>query len=299
MQVALHQTNVSNVSEHQWVSADGVTMRYTKTGDGPPLLLVHGLLGGSFCWRFTVPFFARHYTVYAVDLPGSGLSDVPVDTDCSMSRQAERLSEFLDEMDLERVRVMGCSFGGAVVMLVAARDAQRAKPRILSLVLVGPVNPWSACGNGRIRFFSSAVGSWVVRLGMPVSHPVQHWAVRRMYADKRRIAPGTERGYTPMIVRPGRAQNILSTLRFWWRDLEILGAAIPHIKAPTLLVWGTQDGAVDPRSCIVLQQHLARCQIAPIEGVGHIPFEETPQQFNEIVARFLAGTQQVVPDTLD
>jgi pimeloyl-ACP methyl ester carboxylesterase len=94
-----------------------------------------------------------------------------------------------------------------------------------------------------------------------------------------------------MIIRPGRAQNILSTLHFWWRDIELLRAAIPRIQAPTLLVWGTQDGAVDPRSFLTLQKHLAHCQSAPIPGVGHIPFEETPEQFNELVERFLVGIQ--------
>lgn len=275
--------------EAQWSDSQGITMRYRKIGKGPPLLLVHGLLGGSFCWRFTIPYFARDYTVYAVDLPGSGLSDVPPDTDCSMLRQSERLAEFLDDMKLENVAVMGCSFGGGVALLLAARDSQQPKKRIRTMVLVAPVNPWSANGSGRIRFFSSALGSFLLRLGMPVSHPAQRWGLHRMYADTKRIAPGSERGYARMIIRPDRASNVLTTLRHWSRDLESIRAAIPHIQVPTLLVWGAQDGAVDPQSCLILQQRLPQCQAAAIEGVGHLPMEETPEAFNELAAKYLAA----------
>jgi len=52
-------------------------MRYLSAGSGPPLLLVHGLLGYSFSWRFTIPALAQHATVYAIDLLGTGFSDRP------------------------------------------------------------------------------------------------------------------------------------------------------------------------------------------------------------------------------
>src|SRR5947209_8346284 len=131
-----------------WIELDGQRMRYIRAGSGPPLLLVHGLLGGLFCWRFNIPDFAAHYTVYAVDLPGNGLSDAPANTNCGMLRQAKRLSEFLEKLQLQEVNVIGASYGGGVAMLLAAHD----KNRLRSLVLAAPVNPWSDFGKGRIGF---------------------------------------------------------------------------------------------------------------------------------------------------
>lgn len=268
-------------------------MCYVRSGSGPPLVLVHGLLGGSFCWRFVIPFFERHFTVYAIDLPGSGLSDVSPQTDCSIARQAERLLEFIHQSGLTNVNVMGTSFGGAVAMLLAAMDGQQPTSRLRSLVLVAPVNPWSSNGSGRIRFFSSALGGLFLRLTMPFSHPVHRIAVRRMYAQARRIPPGTTEGYMPMIVRPGRAQNVLTTLRNWWRDVEALRDASLRITVPTLLLWGTADLAVDPASCVKLKQQLRNCECSEFEGVGHLPFEETPDEFNERVLEFLEKQQNL------
>ena len=61
--------------EERWTEIDGLQIHYSQAGQGRPLLLIHGLLGGSFCWRFNIPVLAKQYAVYAVDLPGSGLSD--------------------------------------------------------------------------------------------------------------------------------------------------------------------------------------------------------------------------------
>lgn len=284
MAVALHPTNM--VPQERWTDCDGQAMRYVRTGGGPPLLLIHGLLGGAFCWRLVVPFLARHYTVYAVDLPGSGLSDAGAHTDCSMQRHAQRLAAFAADLGMENLGIMGTSFGGAIAMLLAHRLAAEGRPAN-ALALISPVNPWSANGSGRIRFFSSALGALLLKLTMPYSRPVHNYALRRMYADCKRIPPGTAEGYIPMIIRPGRAENVVTTLRCWWRDIESLRRAIPTINLPTLLLWGTDDLAVDPQSLRIVQEKLPNCEAVEMPGVGHLPFEEAPDEFNRHVLKFL------------
>jgi pimeloyl-ACP methyl ester carboxylesterase len=87
--------------------------------------------------------------------------------------------------------------------------------------------------------------------------------------------------------------NILNTLRSWEKDVNTLRAEIPKIKARSLLIWGTRDGAVDVRSADALKQILPECQLRLIEGAGHLPFEETPEEFNRLVLDFV--DQQMVP----
>jgi pimeloyl-ACP methyl ester carboxylesterase len=108
-----------------------------------------------------------------------------------------------------------------------------------------------------------------------------------MYGDPRRLPPGTIEGYRSLIMRPGRVNNILNTLRGWENDVNALHVAIPKIKARSLLIWGTRDGAVDVRSAEALKQALPQCQVALIEGAGHLPFEETPEEFNQLVLDFI------------
>jgi 4,5:9,10-diseco-3-hydroxy-5,9,17-trioxoandrosta-1(10),2-diene-4-oate hydrolase len=260
----------------------GQQIQYFCAGSGRPLLLLHGLLGGSFCWRRNVEALSLRHTLYAVDLPGHGESDAPCHLDCSMPAQVDRVSSLLDRLELEEVDVLGCSWGGAIAMLLAAQSA-----KVRSLVLAAPVNPWSNLGLGRIRFLNGWMGEALLRTVWPVSHPLYRIALARMYGDPRRLSAGTVQGYRSHVMRPGRVNNILNTLRSWEKDVTTLRTEIPRIKARSLLIWGTRDSAVDVSSAEPLKQALPDCQLKVIEGAGHLPFEETPDEFNRLVLDFI------------
>lgn len=225
---------------------------------------------------------SRRHTVYALDLPGHGENDAPSDLDCSMTAQAGRILSLLDRLQLEEVDIVGCSWGGAIAMLLAAHSV-----KVRSMVLVAPVNPWSSLGSERIRFLKGRVGESLLRVVWPLSRPLYRIALARMYGDPRRLAAETVEGYRSQIMRPGRVNNILNTLNSWEKDLDALRAAIPKIKVRSLLLWGTRDGAVDVRSAEPLKRALADCQLRVIEDAGHLPFEETPDEFNRLVLDFI------------
>ena len=261
---------------------DGQQLHYLRAGIGSPLILLHGFLGGSFCWRMNMEMFSRQRTVFAIDLPGLGQSDAPRHLDCSMAAQASRVASLLEQLHLKSVDVVGCSWGGAIAMFLAAQSGT-----VRSMVLAAPVNPWSSLGAKRIRFLASLPGRALLRTAWPISRSLHRTALKRMYGDHRRVPEGTIEGYSSLAMRPGRVHNILSSLRGWEKDVGALRTAIPLIKARSLLIWGTRDAAVDPRSAGPLQRALPRCELALIEGAGHLPFEETPDQFNRLVLDFI------------
>jgi pimeloyl-ACP methyl ester carboxylesterase len=261
---------------------DREQIHYSRAGSGRPLLLLHGLLGGSFCWRRNIQALSQGHTVFAVDLPGHGENDAPCHVDCSMTAQAARVSSFLERLNLEEVEVMGCSWGGAIAMFLAAQS-----PKVRSLVLVAPVNPWSKQGLGRIQFLNGRMGAAFLRLVWPFSSPLYRIALARMYGDTSRLSAATVEGYRSQIMRPGRVNNILNTLRGWEKDVESLRAAIPKINARSLLIWGTRDGAVDVNSAEPLRRALPHCELAIIPGAGHLAFEERPEEFNRLVLEFV------------
>ena len=260
----------------------GARMEYLRAGSGPPLLLIHGLIGGNFCWRFNIPEFSAGHTTFAVDLPGFGESDAPVDLDCSMRAQALRLAQWMEQNHMESVDVLGASWGGGVAVLLAAMSS-----RVRSLVLAAPVNPWSQNGKGRVRFFSRRSGATLLRVAMPFSRPLHPLAVQRMYGERSRVPAGTVDGYSQRLLRRGRVPNIVNTLRNWDKDLSALEKSFQSVQTPALLIWGTRDTAVDIRSSEVLLQKLPASELALIEGAGHLPFEETPEEFNRLVLDFL------------
>jgi len=265
-----------------WAEIDGQRMHYQKAGSGPPLLLIHGLLGGSFCWRFNIAGLGARRTIYAVDLPGQGLSDAPSRTDCGMRAQARRIAQFMDANQLGEVDVAASSWGGAIALLLAAGDA-----RVRSMVLAAPVNPWSEFGRDRVRFFSSWLGALAIRFGLPFSGRLQREGVEHMYGDPARIRPGTLEGYSALLRRRGRAVNLINIMRCWELDLNAVSDAIRRVHAPTLLIWGSRDGAVDPRSAEPLRRSLPSCRLEVLPGVGHLPFEECPEVFNRLVLDFI------------
>ncbi len=260
-------------------------MRYLCSGSGPALLLVHGLLGYAFSWRFAIPALSRHSTVYAIDMLGFGFSDRPVGLDCSLQASAKRLLRFMDETGIVSCDLLGTSQGGAVAMMAAAL----APDRIRRLVLAEPANPWSARGRRVAAFLSNrAVSALFVRLA-PCLKVAHNLVLRRLYGDPRRISPGTLEGYSAPLAIPGTFAHALGILRSWDRDLQELKSMLPRIAhIPTLLIWGSLDCAVSPASATTLREHFQNCRLVMMDGVGHLPYEEVPEEFNRAVSEFLA-----------
>lgn len=272
--------------EKSTAEIDGQPLHYLRAGSGPALLLLHGLLGGSFCWRLNLESLSRQHTILAIDLPGLGACDAPRHLDCSMETQAQRVLSLMDQLKLEDVDVIGSSWGGAIAMFIAAQSR-----RVRSLVLAAPVNPWSNFGMGRIRFLKGRFGGALLRMAWPLSRPLHRIAVERMYGDPRRVPAGTLEGYSLLAMQPGKVHSVLNTLRRWEDDVNALSNAIPRITVPSLLIWGTRDRAVDLRSAEQLRRALPASELRLIEGAGHLPFEETPDEFNRLVLDFVSRTR--------
>lgn len=274
--------------EESWVTLDApqgaAHMRYRRAGSGPALLLIHGLLGYSFSWRFVIPALAEKHTVFAPDILGAGLSDRPVGLDCSTQACAQRLLSFMDKTGIDSCDLLGTSHGGAVAMKAAAL----APSRIRRLILVAPVNPWSAHGKSLAWLLSRRLTTALfLRLG-PRIRVLDEFYLRRVFGDPRRIPPDSLAGYRAPLLRPGFFEYPLGVLRSWNRDLWDLESILPRIAhIPTLLIWGSLDAAVDPASAAFLKRHFNNCRLLTMEGVGHLPYEEVPEEFNSAVNEFL------------
>ncbi|HUK24303.1 MAG TPA: alpha/beta fold hydrolase [Terriglobales bacterium] len=271
--------------EDHWISLDGARMRFLRAGSGPDLLMLHGLLGYSFSWRYAIPVLAEQATVHAVDMLGVGFSDRPAGLDGSLAACADRLLRFLDALGIESCDLLGTSHGGAVAMMGAAL----APERIRRLILVAPANPWSSNGARLAAFLSSTAVAPVFLQLARRSEFMHDYCLRRLYGDTRRIRPGTLDGYSAPFAIPGAYAHGLAILRTWSQDLAKLKSVLPKIaQIPSLILWGDQDRAVDPASAEPLKRQFQQCRLVMYEGVGHLPYEEVPDEFNRTVAEFLA-----------
>jgi pimeloyl-ACP methyl ester carboxylesterase len=269
-----------------WTLLDGHRLRYLRSGSGPALLLLHGMLGYSFSWRHAIPALAGKSTVYAVDMPGVGFSDRPPNLDHSFRAHAERLLHFLDSVGVGSCDLLGTSHGGAVAMMAAAL----APECVRSLILVAPVNPWSTHGRRLAPFVCRPTVSWLLLRFAPTLEIAHRIVLRRLFGDRSRILPGTLAGYSAPFRIPGTIHYGLGALGSWNRDLDDLESVLPRIShIPTLLLWGSTDRAVDPVSAERLRRQFTDCRLQVFEGVGHLPYEEVPEEFNRALVEFLSS----------
>jgi pimeloyl-ACP methyl ester carboxylesterase len=268
------------------VQGEDCQIRTLVAGSGPPVLLIHGLLGYSFSWRYNLDALAENHTVYAVDLPGFGFSERVAGLDVSLPASARRLLGLMEEAGVgSPCDVIASSHGGALAILAAAI----APERLGRLVLCAPVNPWSAHGKLLTRVVGNALGAACFRAIRPALQRLHNYFVGQMYGDARRITPGTCEGYAEHLEVPGTIDHVLSVAKCWASDLEEVEAALPRIgDKPVLLLWGDLDRAVYPNSAQELLCRLPNARLHVFRGVGHLPYEEVPQEFNRVVLEFLA-----------
>lgn len=276
--------------EELWMDFDGARMRYLRAGSGPPLILLHGLLAYSFSWRYTLPGLSPYATVYAPDLLGAGFSDRPRIIDHSMRGTARRVLKFAENLGLSSFDLLGTSRGGAVAMCAAAECARwtTAQLQVRKLVLVCPVNPYSPHGKRLAPFFATTFGAAAFRWGLARMSFLFPYVHRRLYADRAKIPPGSLEGYRAPVAIPGFFEHGLSIVRTWTADLHELENLLPTIaNIPTLLIWGDCDPAVYISSMEPLARHFHNVEKVIFPGIGHLPYEECPQQFNRALIQFL------------
>jgi len=274
--------------EELFTEVDGARMRYLRSGSGPPLILLHGLMGYSFSWRFAIPALSHYATVYAVDSVGTGFSDRPAGLDCSLRSGAERLLSFVKTVGITSLDLLGTSYGGAVAMMAASLCAQRSDLQLRKLVLVAPVNPWSPHGRRLAPFLGTKLGSTLFLRSVHHMHWTFPYWLARLFGDPKRIPPGTLEGYVAPVSIPGSFEYALGIFSHWTDCLQQLETILPQIAdVPTFLIWGAADAAVYVQSAEKLRQHFRNCKLVVYPGVGHLPYEEVPDQFNETLIDFL------------
>jgi pimeloyl-ACP methyl ester carboxylesterase len=264
----------------------GHRMRYLRAGSGPPILLIHGMLAYSFSWRLVLSSLTKIRTVYMPDQLGYGFSDHPAELDAGIPGAAQRLWEFLDGLSIKTLDIVGSSLGGAV----AVRMSASAPQRVSKLVLAAPVNPWSRHGRWITRILATKPATRMFVGSLPVIRATGNFWLRRLFADPARIAPGTLDGYAAPLRRDTAWKNGLAIVRHWQADMRQLDrdyAALADKRA--LLIWGDRDVAVRIASAKDILERMHNAELKIMKGVGHVPYDEAPEEFSRILLDFLSS----------
>jgi len=278
-------------SDHsRFIDVDGIRVHYQEAGDvnAPALILIHGFASSTLVWSKVFLHLARSgYRVIAVDLLGYGYSAKPRNGEYTISGQARLLIRLLDHLGIPRAIFVGSSYGGAV----AATCALDYPDRVEKLILVGPVNNNRPLTFTLMRLFGSPVFGDVVSPLLIGSRRLLRRRMKRVYdrhawvLDERRV----EARHLPLRAS-GTQRAIIRTVRGW--DAERISREAHLIRQPTLLLWGENDLEIPLADGERLHAAIPGSRLIVFLNCGHLPHEEYPEAFTNVVIDFCKRNQR-------
>jgi pimeloyl-ACP methyl ester carboxylesterase len=261
----------------------GARINYAEMGDGPPVILIHGLSGCWQNWLENIPHLARRHRVVALDLPGFGESELPQD-EISIPGYGRFVDAFLGQIGVERAALIGNSMGG----FIAAEVAISHPSRVEKLVLVSAAGLMRV-GNARLtaleraaRLFHPATAAVLARRDYLVRRPklrrrILYGIVR--YPD--RIEPELVYEVASGAGKPGFLDALNAITKYDFAD------RLPDVSVPTLIVWGRNDMIVPVSGAYEYERLIPNTRLEIFEDTGHVPMLERPARFNQLVEEFL------------
>jgi pimeloyl-ACP methyl ester carboxylesterase len=261
-------------------------LAYIDMGDpqGPPVVLIHGYTDNARDWVPLIPYLSRKFRLIVVDLRGHGRSDKP---ECCYARIdfAYDIKLLLDALHIARADVVGHSLGSMITQVLAEQWPERVR----NVVLV-----------------SSTGGS---RAGSLPKKPALDYAaeIRKL---KEPIDPDSPfmiawwdspKPVNSDFIRRQRRDAANIPLAVWLAVLDQganaadLQRNLPKLKAPALLIWGSDDPIMEEEVRQTLREALPSATVKVFDGLGHNPFWEDPQAVAAVINKFLDDYRNSVP----
>lgn len=254
-------------------------VRYVRKGQGPSIILIHGLASSVYSWSEVIGPLSEKFDVVALDLPGFGGSSQPADL--SFDDLPRAVLGLMDALGISNAHLVGHSMGGAVALLLAARQRDRVG-RVVVLDSAGfNLGPDE-------RPFMVRVLAWratgLAARRLPVRRFLTGATLRHLFQDETRVTGERIDEYVAPLLRPGALEAVRSLLLS--RVDEGFEADLGSIQAKTLVVWGRFDPWLP-------ESHADRF-VARIKGsrkvvleTGHLPQEERPAEAVRLIGEFL------------
>lgn len=227
---------------------------YQVTGDGSPIILVHGLAGSSRRWARNITQLSRSFRVYAADLIGFG--NIQGRRPFNLSEAASHLAIWMDSLRIAHARIIGHSIGGFIVGILAADFPEHVERLTLVGAAAFPLNrrhPWQPLVPVR---------------GLP---DLNVDSLSLLIADTCRAGQFT----------------------IWKAARDLVNADITtklsSIQAPALVIWGEHDAIIPLQSGKQIAGILPNAELVVIKDAGHNVMWERPEAFNQAVLEFLTG----------
>lgn len=281
------------------VNTNGINIYYEVHGSGEPLLLIEGLGYSSWMWYKQVPVLSKSHKVIIFDNRGAGNTDKP-DSEYSVELMTDDAAGLLNELGVESAHVLGVSLGGYIAQELAITRPEMVRNLVLVSTNSGPGKPIT----GKSPFLN---GFLRLRGFFPAAFDGARRPVRLEYAmnEEERLRYGLSLAFSEEYFK-NHSEEIDRIVEwrlenpqpeYAWRRQLVAGVGYDsrpgagEIKSRTLLINGAQDRIVSPESALDLSKRIADSTLVILEGTGHLPFIERPEDFNAHVTSFLGDSE--------
>ena len=252
----------------------GIEIGYTDTGEGTPVVLLHGFPFNRLMWREQAEVLREKHRIVTPDLLGHG--ETSVTETATMEEMAQMVAALLDELKIERAILGGLSMGGYVTFAFYRLFPQRVRALILA-----DTRPQADTEEGRRN--REALARRALIEGME--------AVAEMMLPKA-LAPATIKENPAAVAR---VRAMITKTRPAGAAAASRGMALrrdqsallAQIDVPTLIIVGSEDSLTPPADAERMQREISGSHLAVIEGAGHVSNIERPAEFNRALVNFL------------
>lgn len=269
-----------------YVQTEAGRLHYVDTGEGPPVVMLHGNPTWSFLYRRLIRRLRPGHRCIAPDYIGFGRSDKPVDADLTPPAQAARVEALLNRLDLSGITLVVHDWGGPIGLSYALRYPHRIRRLVLMNTWMWPLD-----GDAWIALFSRLAGSPLGRTLITRFNAFARGVMPLAFADRSRLSDAAFRHYlTPLATPTDRIGSwafprALRGASDWLGALWARRAALPD--GPALVVWGLRDPAFGLRPLRRWMALLPHAHVHSLPDVGHYVPEEAPGAVGHALTRFL------------
>lgn len=276
-----------------FVNVNGIRTHFVESGQGDPIVLIHGAGPGAFGWagwRQTIPALSQHYHVYAIDTLGFGQTDKPTNIVYSDQASVDHLAGFIDALCLEKVNLIGNSRGA----YMAAKYTCDHPDRVKRLLMISSGSLAAAMGIERQEKQKEGLRQLQGYDGTPEA---MRKFMQKIVHDHSKITDELVAIRVKMAALPGH--DFVQKSQKQYRDSLAdnpnerqrfdLTHRLPKLTIPMHMVWGAKDTFAPAEFADKLRALLPNVSFEMLLNSGHQAQNDESDKFNEIALAFLGG----------
>ena len=276
-----------NSQHSQFIHTSDVRWHVQIFGEGPPLLLLHGLGSSTHTWRGMAPFLSKHYRLIAVDTPGHAFSSIPSTSGATFEGMAKSLRELLDTLRIWPTAVMGHSAGACLAAKLLLNTPNMPAP---ALVALNPAwLPLPGLANWMFPVSAKLIALNPLSAWLFAKHMTKDLVIQKILSSTgSHLSEADIFFYRVLMQSPAHLKGVLQMMSHW--NLGKLPEQLSQLTGRVLIQAGINDLTIPFGHAVTSHHKIKQSQLHPLSDLGHLAHEEKPQASAEQILDWLATT---------